>query len=485
MPLGIDGFTYADLYQPSRLRDLHEIFCARVAAEDPSLWAHWDAYRTGPDSVTSPIERSDLIVRMAPHLSRFITALFGIDGAVDEIGERTHRLEPLFRFKIDFVRKRALPLVKGGAHITLSPQDVAIVEQLSERWPNLDLEHAIAMAGCDLLDRETAARATGSDEDKADIAAKVDALKRWCAASLHDARFRSWVAFRFPETMDYFNLVHVQRPRPELPEAMLGPDSRLRRRDGFTLTDARWTPREVVSEIHYCVLCHERDKDSCSKGLHDKEGKLSSNPLGIALPGCPLEEKISEMHMVRKSGDAIGALAIVVIDNPMCPGTGHRICNDCMKACIYQKQEPVNIPQIETGVLTDVLRMPWGVEIYQLLTRWNPLNIGRPFALPYNGRNVLVRQGIEAPDAHPRKQRGVHLEVRVLGRRADQRHQPLLDRGQQRVLLSLVEAVDLVEEEDRRLARSSAALGGALDHGAHLGAPGVDRRLLLEGAASG
>ncbi len=74
----------------------------------------------------------------------------------------------------------------------------------------------------------------------------------------------------------------------------------------------------------------------------------------------------------------------------MCPGTGHRICNDCMKACIYQKQEPVNIPQIETGVLTDVLNMPWGVEIYGLLTRWNPLNIQRPYALPYNGRNVLV-----------------------------------------------------------------------------------------------
>ena len=94
--------------------------------------------------------------------------------------------------------------------------------------------------------------------------------------------------------------------------------------------------------------------------------------------------------MLRKAGDAIGALAIVMIDNPMCPGTGHRICNDCMKACIYQKQEPVNIPQIETGVLTDVLRLPWGVEIYGLLTRWNPLNVRRPYALPYNGRNVLV-----------------------------------------------------------------------------------------------
>jgi NAD(P)H-flavin reductase/NADPH-dependent glutamate synthase beta subunit-like oxidoreductase len=146
----------------------------------------------------------------------------------------------------------------------------------------------------------------------------------------------------------------------------------------------------VQGEIHYCVLCHERDKDSCSKGLRAKDGKVLENPLGIELEGCPLDEKISEMHAVRKDGDAVAALALVMLDNPMCPGTGHRICNDCMKACIYQKQEPVNIPQAETGVLTDVLRLPWGVEIYGLLTRWNPLNVKRPYALPYNGRNVLV-----------------------------------------------------------------------------------------------
>jgi NADPH-dependent glutamate synthase beta subunit-like oxidoreductase/NAD(P)H-flavin reductase len=61
-----------------------------------------------------------------------------------------------------------------------------------------------------------------------------------------------------------------------------------------------------------------------------------------------------------------------------------------MRGCIYQKTEPVNIPQIETNVLTDVLFMPYGFEIYSLLTRWNPLNVKRPHALPYNGKNVLV-----------------------------------------------------------------------------------------------
>jgi NAD(P)H-flavin reductase/NADPH-dependent glutamate synthase beta subunit-like oxidoreductase len=389
MNLGIDGFSYADLHAPDRLRDLYELFCRDVARADPGLWAEWDVYRAAPDAGRPPLEVSDLIVRMAPHVSRFVARLFTVGGAAEGTTAATASLDPLFRFKIDFVRKRALPLVKNaekaGTHLALAPGDEERVNALAQPWSHLDREMAIAMAGCALLDAEKI------DADlQVRLKDQIEALKRWCAVKMHDPAYRDWVVFRFPETLDYFNLVQVQRPNADLPEAMLGPDGTLRRRDGFALTDTRWEPRDVVSEIHYCVLCHERDKDSCSKGLRDKQGALTANPLGIPLAGCPLDEKISEMHMVRKTGDAIGALAIVIIDNPMCPGTGHRICNDCMKACIYQKQEPVNIPQIETGVLTDVLGMPWGVEIYGFLTRWNPLNVRRPHALPYNGRNVLV-----------------------------------------------------------------------------------------------
>lgn len=74
----------------------------------------------------------------------------------------------------------------------------------------------------------------------------------------------------------------------------------------------------------------------------------------------------------------------------MMAATGHRICNDCMKACIYQKQEPVDIPQAETSILKDVLGLPWGFEILALLTRWNPLDIRRPLPLPESGRKVLI-----------------------------------------------------------------------------------------------
>ena len=110
----------------------------------------------------------------------------------------------------------------------------------------------------------------------------------------------------------------------------------------------------------------------------------------MTLAGCPLDEKISEMHTLRAQGSAIGAFAIIAIDNPMMAATGHRICNDCMKACIYQRQEPVDIPQAETRVLKDVLELPWGFEIYALLTRWNPLDIRRPLPRPDSGRKVLI-----------------------------------------------------------------------------------------------
>ncbi len=96
------------------------------------------------------------------------------------------------------------------------------------------------------------------------------------------------------------------------------------------------------------------------------------------------------MHTLRAQGSVLGAFATIAIDNPMMAATGHRICNDCMKSCIYQKQEPVDIPQAETSILKDVLGLPWGFEIYALLTRWNPLDIRRPLPRVGTGRKVLI-----------------------------------------------------------------------------------------------
>jgi NADPH-dependent glutamate synthase beta subunit-like oxidoreductase len=81
---------------------------------------------------------------------------------------------------------------------------------------------------------------------------------------------------------------------------------------------------------------------------------------------------------------------MIAIDNPMVAATGHRICNDCMKACIYQKQTPVDIPQAETRTLKDVLELPWGFEIYAPAHALEPAQPAPPAPARRTGRKVLV-----------------------------------------------------------------------------------------------
>src|SRR5262249_128626 len=72
------------------------------------------------------------------------------------------------------------------------------------------------------------------------------------------------------------------------------------------------------------------------------------------------------------------------------------------------------------------------------------------------------------------------LEVRVLGCRADQRDHALLDAREERVLLRLVEPVDLVEKQDRPPAVGAEPLARAREHLTHLRDRRRYRRQLLE-----
>ncbi len=197
--------------------------------------------------------------------------------------------------------------------------------------------------------------------------------------------------FRVPHRLDYQHLVPVETIERDGVTMLRLPEHHWRPREGFALTDNGMNTQQALDQINYCIWCHTQGKDSCRHGLKDrKSGAFQKSPFGVTLAGCPLDEKISEMHTLRAQGSAIGAFAIIAIDNPMMAATGHRICNDCMKACIYQRQDPVDIPQAETRVLKDVLDLPWGFEIYALLTRWNPLDIRRPLPRPDSGRKVLI-----------------------------------------------------------------------------------------------
>jgi NADPH-dependent glutamate synthase beta subunit-like oxidoreductase/NAD(P)H-flavin reductase len=396
LKLGIDGFVYADLYNPNRLRELAQVFYDEVQVNDPELHRTLTEYISSRGAGYDQKNESSILISAAPHLSRFLARMFDVEAARSRQIASVLEQDPIWIFK-SFITRRAIRKFTPDEAEQLDAASLdAEFQQLRNRfYPDtltFDDELGIAKIVARLLEREKQFEQTKTDDSK--LAEQLRLLESWSAAHAIQPearqRVRGWVSFNFPHQLDYQKLVQIERPRPDVPEIMQGLAENLRRRDGFGLTDSRASKRQVLDEVDYCLYCHERSKDSCSKGLLDRDGSFKRNPLGIKLEGCPLDEKISEMHVLKKEGDSIAALALVMIDNPMCPGTGHRICNDCMKACIFQKQDPVDIPQAETGILTDVLEMPFGFEIYSLLSRWNPINAKRPYALPYNGKNILV-----------------------------------------------------------------------------------------------
>jgi len=412
LTLGIPGFTYPDLYEPQALARLTATFDAFLNERDASVGARLAAYRTSQGEGMTPEERSFVLTDAAPHLGAFLARLFRIEAAWDAQGSMIRdEDQTVLGFRNSFVE----PLAKKYKGV-----DVAAFDRAALQAAVLALRDA-ARDGARLVhdDEYLTARAAGllgqeavnrnflaglrkhapwsalQDDALLSETART-ALEQWCLTVQSDDSFapaasNAWVSFKHPAKTDVQHLVH----HPEFDrggyKAWAAEDQHRRRRDGFKLTDPRYGQRRVLYEVDHCIYCHDRDNDTCSKGMpNKKEGGFKTNALGVPVTGCPLGEKISEMHVVKRQGDNIGALALIVIDNPMCPGTGHRICNDCMKGCIYQKTEPVNIPQIETNVLTDVLNLPWGFEIYALLTRWNPLNVKRPQMAPYNGKKVMV-----------------------------------------------------------------------------------------------
>lgn len=425
---GIDGFEYADLHDPARLADLLAVFEREVAANHPELSKEFNKYRDSLGDGLTAGQISDLLVRMAPLVGDFVARLFNVTDVQAEQAARIRgEVDIVFGFKNEVVDKARAGMKKENR----DDWDAARIQQAVTRMATLlgknpddpefltasatlrvkhaiddpdseDATHLLAVLQSDSRAANLLAAELAAESPLAEL---LKLFQRWCMLSqagepLH-TEVCGWFSFKTPKKTDFEHLVEHDAVDSGGYLAWVGHAHERRRRDGFALTDTRASERETLYEVDHCIYCHERDTDSCSKGMRNKRAVeaasesgdrniFKTNPLGVTISGCPLGEKISEMHLVKRQGDNIGALALVIIDNPMCPGTGHRICNDCMKGCIYQKTEPVNIPQIETNVLTDVLFMPWGFEIYSFLTRWNPLNIRRPHALPYNGKNALV-----------------------------------------------------------------------------------------------
>ena len=368
----LSGFDYPDIYRAERLPVLDKLFRDALEQADPVLAARYAAYR---NDECAESDESELLIAVARQLEDFLVHTFRVTAARDALRAAQARDEVIHAFKEKFVKHRA----RKKRAIPTRP--FFELDALLPVTPEGDREHAVAT--------------WWAHAETAQDAPLLTLLEEWVHAAFNSAEGRAathgWVSLQLPQRTEYLKLVPTVALPQDNTTRLQGPADARRARDGFNLTDPRFSLRETMDQVHYCVYCHDHEGDFCSRGFPEKEREgFRKNPLAVELSGCPLGEKISEAHVLKRDGYTLGALAMIIVDNPLLPATGHRICNDCMRSCIYQKQDPVDIPQIETRILTEVLSWPWGFEIYFLLTRWNPLHRARPYRQPYQGAKVLV-----------------------------------------------------------------------------------------------
>ena len=381
------GLPFADLYSSEGAARIDRLFVDHLRTADPALAARLDAARADRTALERLAE-AELLMALGPHLEDFLALLFAIEPAVRALEGRHHELAPLYAVKRLFVQRKAMNTYRAEVAATFDGAALRreVDALLGTPFSELAFARAVALW----------------QQDETTHAAALDVAMRYAAWAAHTpegrAASRGGLLFRAPRKLDHLKLVPIELIHLNGVEAWKHAGGHLRRREGFTLTDPGMDLAASLGEAHYCIWCHEQGKDSCAHGLLERKpadgtslaNPFKKSPFGVTLAGCPLEERISEFQKLRAEGWPIAALAIMCVDNPMVAATGHRICNDCMKSCIYQKTDPVDIPQSETRILKDVLALPWGFEIYGLLTRWNPLDLRRPLPAAPTGKRVLV-----------------------------------------------------------------------------------------------
>ena len=173
-PLGEPGFHYQDLHREDRLGELDRAFLNRLAEEAPELHARLTAYRANPGSVNA-LERSRLLVDAARPLGEFIARLFGIENEWRRQGASAGPEAVLFRFRRDFLLRRAVKTKLPPDLERFDPAAIAATARAIERelhpelpWDS-DPELATAEMAVRMLDVEADFIATIRQKKKPEI----------------------------------------------------------------------------------------------------------------------------------------------------------------------------------------------------------------------------------------------------------------------------------------------------------------------------
>ena len=347
--------NFSDLHSLEGLRKIDKIFLNYLEKENNILHKALIKYRLACYSSTSfSFDYSSLLIDLAPYFDDFIAELFFIEQENFALKYQQKKFDIIYECRRKFVQ-RVFKNYNSHNHqlidfSKISQELTAIIGRITEQ--------NFAKNVIEWL------------KEPKEFQLELNIAKDY---AIHFVLNNSSLPlFNIPRVTNSENLIRKNRIQ------MLEQGIDL----GFDYRDSEINVENALSQAKYCIYCHHQQKDSCRYGIKIQENKIVN--------GCPLDQKISEMNEIVALGFNIGALGVILIDNPLVAATGHRICNDCMKSCIFQKQDPVNIPLIESTILDNVLNLPYGVEIYILLTKWNPLNIKSPLPKELTNYNILV-----------------------------------------------------------------------------------------------
>lgn len=360
------SISFSDLYHIDGLKKLDQIFLDYIKDYNKNL------YNLLCKARENKSYDSQLIIELSPIVEEFISKLFFVEEELETLRKKHEDFVVLYKCKRLFIQRYALKKYVKTDDINID----SVVKKLS------------IFLNFPVQEQDFARKVTFWFEHKEKYQEDVELAAQYAVWMTANNQDKESVLFSAPKKVNYDKLVPAVSELIDDNEVLRVEE--IKRRFGFDLTHNKPTLNKALDNAHYCIYCHKQNKDSCSQGLLTENQDFKKSPLGVELHGCPLEQKISEMNLVKSQGYSISSLAIIIIDNPLCAATGYRICNDCSKSCIYQKQDPVDIPMIETKILEDVLSLPYGFEIYSLLTRWNPLNFKCPLSKESTGKNILV-----------------------------------------------------------------------------------------------
>jgi len=269
------------------------VFDQSVQQHDAALFAEITAYRACGGEGMKPEDISELLVKMAPLVGTFVARLFNVsDVREQQIGNIRGEFDAVFVYRTEIVGTLN-KLFKGQ---TIEGWDIAALRaQLDglltaadkQDLFRADPELAISQLGADLWRLSQQAeitdagvapfkdQLTGYDSTAALVAGLLDIVRRWSFAAQQDPELQAyvakWLSFKIPEKTNLDNLVEHETVSPNGFDVWACDDHHHRRRDGFALTDKRFKQRQVLYEVDHCIYCHDRDNDSCSKGIKNKK----------------------------------------------------------------------------------------------------------------------------------------------------------------------------------------------------------------------